>query len=134
MSTTTAVMTTKQVADRLVALCRQGKFVDAIKELYAPDVASTEPQRGPGPALVKGFDAVLDKSVRFGNGIEEVFSNVISDPLVAENFFSVAMSMDLSMKGMGRMKMEEIAVYQVRDGRIISDHFFYTPMPAPGKN
>lgn len=134
MSTATAVRTTQQVADRLVALCRQGKFVDAIQELYAPNITSTEPEGGPGPAFVKGFDAVLDKSVQFGNGIEEVFSNTISDPVVAENFFSVAMSMDLSMKGMGRLKMEEIAVYQVRDGKIISDHFFYTPMPAPGKN
>ena len=44
MSTTTATRTTQEVADRLVTLCRKGEFENAIKELYAPDVVSIEPE------------------------------------------------------------------------------------------
>ena len=132
MSTATASMTTKQVANRLVELTREGKFDDAIKELYAPGVTSHEPMGAPGPVLVEGHEAVLNKTQQFGEGMEEVHSNVISDPIVADNYFAVSMSMDITMKGMGRIHMEEIAVYQVKDGKITRDQFFYTPMP--GKN
>jgi ketosteroid isomerase-like protein len=33
--------------------------------------------------------------------------------------------MDVTMKGQGRMKMDEIAVYGVKDGKIVSEQFFY---------
>jgi hypothetical protein len=29
------------------------------------------------------------------------------------------------MKGMGRMKMDEIVVYEVKDGKIVQEQFFY---------
>ncbi len=134
MSTATATTTTQEVADRLVSLCREGKFVDAIKELYAPNVVSIEPEGARSPGRVEGFDAVLAKSVAFGQGMEEVHSMHVSDPVVAENFFAVSMSMDLTMKGAGRMKMEEVVVYHVENGKITLDEFFYTPMPMSGQN
>ncbi len=127
-------MTTAQVASRLVELAREGKFADAITELYAPGVMSHEPTGGPGPALVEGYDAVLNKTRQFGEGMEEVHHNAISDPVVADNYFAVSMHMDITMKGRGRVKMEEIAVYQVKDGKITRDQFFYTPMPMPSTN
>ena len=48
MSTATTTLTTQEVANRLVSLCREGKFVDAIQELYAPLVVSIEPDGGHG--------------------------------------------------------------------------------------
>ena len=48
-----------------------------------------------------------------------------SDPVVGGNFFSVAMGMDATMKGMGRVKMDEIAVYEVKDGKIVKEQFFF---------
>jgi hypothetical protein len=35
------------------------------------------------------------------------------------------MGMDCTMKGMGRQKLEEIAVYEVKDGKIVKEQFFY---------
>jgi hypothetical protein len=29
------------------------------------------------------------------------------------------------MKGMGRVKMDEIAVYEVKDGKIVKEQFFF---------
>lgn len=134
MTTATAVMTTQQVADRLVELCREGKFTEAVKELYAKHVASHEPEGGPGAAYTEGYEAVLNKTVQFGMGIEEVHMNKVTAPIVADSFFSVGMTLDVTMKGMGRMKMEEICLYHVVDGKIVSDRFYYTPMPMPAHN
>ena len=47
------------------------------------------------------------------------------EPLVGGNHISLAMGMDVSMKGMGRMKMDEVVVYEVKDGKIVKEQFFY---------
>jgi hypothetical protein len=31
----------------------------------------------------------------------------------------------VTVKGQGRMKMDEIAVYEVKDGKIVKEQFFY---------
>jgi hypothetical protein len=49
----------------------------------------------------------------------------VSDPLIAGDFFTVAMSFDVTFKKSGRTQMEEIALYEVKDGKIVMDHFFY---------
>ena len=41
-------MTTQQVADTLVRLCSEGKFEEATKTLYSPDIVSMEAGRLPG--------------------------------------------------------------------------------------
>jgi hypothetical protein len=46
-------------------------------------------------------------------------------PIVAGNFFSCTMGMDITMKGQGRMNMEEVCLYQVKDGKIVLEQFFY---------
>jgi limonene-1,2-epoxide hydrolase len=33
--------------------------------------------------------------------------------------------MDMTFKGRGRMQIEEIGVYHVRDGKVVSEQFFY---------
>lgn len=38
------------------------------------------------------------------------------------------MTMDITMKGMGRFTMEEICVYEVNDGKIVREDFFYAEM------
>ena len=57
--------------------------------------------------------------------VEEMHSGFVSDLVVGGNFISCAMGMDVTMKGMGRMQMDEIAVYEVKEGKIISEQFFF---------
>ena len=47
------------------------------------------------------------------------------DPIVAGNYFSVAMGMDATMKVAGRVKMDEICVYEVKEGKISKEQFFF---------
>jgi predicted ester cyclase len=44
---------------------------------------------------------------------------------VAGDYFSIAWMMDITMKGQGRVKMEEVCVYKVKDGKIVWEQFFY---------
>lgn len=53
-------MTTQEVANRLVELCREGKHEQAIKELYAPDIVSVEAEGTPN-RIVKGLEAIAEK-------------------------------------------------------------------------
>ena len=41
----------------------------------------------------------------------------VSEPLVAGKYIAVAMGMDCTYKGMGRQKMDQIALYEVKDGK-----------------
>ncbi len=118
-------MTTQEVADKLVNYCRQGQYDNAMKELYAPNIVSIEPKGAP-MEKVEGFDAVLQKAEFFNNMVEEFHGNEVSDPLVADNFFSCHMKMDATFKEGGRQSMEEICLYQVENGKIVREEFFYT--------
>lgn len=123
-------MTTQEVADRLVSLCREGKNMEAITELYADDVVSIEPNGAPQKE-VKGKEGVLAKDKMFFEMVEEVHSANTSDPVVGDNYFAVSMGMDLTMKGGMRMQMDEVALYHVKDGKIAKEEFFFTPMQQP---
>jgi hypothetical protein len=48
----------------------------------------------------------------------------VSEPIVATNSFAFIITMDVTMKGQERMKMPELCVYLVKDGKIISEQFF----------
>ncbi|MEO8146335.1 MAG: nuclear transport factor 2 family protein [Bacteroidia bacterium] len=119
------VMTTQDVAGKLVQLCRQGKNMDAINELYADHVISIEP-KGSHAERTEGKAAVIGKNQQWFDMVEQVHSSEISEPVVTGNHFAVAMDMDVTLKGKGRSPMNEVCVYEVKDGKIVSDNFFYT--------
>jgi ketosteroid isomerase-like protein len=124
---TTSTKSTTEVAHRLIELCRQGKNMDAVHELYADNILSLEP-KGSMNEQAEGKEAVIAKETGFFTIVEEVHSSEVSDALVAENFFSVTMKMDMTVKGMGRTRMDEVCVYEVKDGKIVFEEFFFTPM------
>ena len=120
-------MTTKQVADRLVELCREGQFEAAMQELYSKDIVSIEPDGSPSKEC-NGIEEVIAKAQQFSEMTEEVHSMEVSDPIVADKFFSCAMKMDVTFKGAPRATMEEVCLYQVGNGKIVREEFFFTPM------
>ena len=77
------------------------------------------------PTITKGLDAVLKKATARMEMIEEVHSGFCSEPVVGGNFFSVAMGRDITFKGKPRMSLHEIGVFEVKDGKIILEQFFY---------
>ncbi len=117
-------MTTQQVADRLVELCRAGQIFQAQEELYADNIVCKEPEGAPTPSA-SGKQAVMEKGKHFASMIEERHGGSFSEAQVSGRYFSVAMVLDATFKGMGRRVLEEICVYEVKDGKIVFEQFFY---------
>ena len=121
---TAKTMTTREVADRLVELCRKGLILEAQQELFADDVTSYEPENSPTPPAI-GKEAVLAKGKHFASLIEERRSGSFEDPIVAGNYFSFVCKLDATLTGIGRIVWDEICVFGVKDGKVISEQFFY---------
>ena len=119
-------MTTQEVANKLIELCREGKAEEAIATLYATDIVSVEPMAGPaGPREVTGLEAVNGKA-HWWISNHEVHSAKVDGPLVAGPLFSVRFTYDITQKASGRrMVMDELAMYHVKDGKIDREEFFY---------
>jgi hypothetical protein len=118
-------MNTQQVANRLAELCRDGKYEQAQDELYSKDAVSVEMEGSQGLGNAKGLDAIREKGKQFNEAVEAVHGGSVGEPIVVGNWFAVTMTMDATMKGRGRVNMQEICVYQVKDGKIVREQFFY---------
>ncbi len=118
-------MTTTEVAHKLVELCRHGKIDEVQETLFADNAKSIEANEMMGPKVVTGLDAIKAKSIAFQSGVEEFHNAAISDPIVGGNSFAITWAMDATFKGRGRMTIEEVCVYQVKDGKITLEQFFY---------
>ncbi len=117
-------MTTQDVANRLVELCRTGQSRQAKAELYHPDIVSMEPEGTPN-WKVQGIEAVNAKADQWESMVEEFHSANVSDPIVTGNHFSVSMENECTFKGRGRQWIKEICVYEVQEGKVVKEQFFY---------
>jgi hypothetical protein len=114
-------MDIKEVAQGLVAMCNEGKFHEAIEAYYGENIVSVE---GDG-TVTNGLEAVLGKSKWWYENFE-VHSASVKGPYVSANGFSVIFNIDATQKSENkRMKMEEVAVYNVENGKIVREEFFY---------
>jgi len=124
MTTKVKTMTTQEVADRFYQLAQQGNFDQIQEELYDENVKSIEPAHS-NWQNVQGLDKVREKAKQWQEMTEEMHGGYTNKPQVAGNFFTCIMGMDVTIRGQGRMKMDEVAVYEVKDGKIVLEHFFF---------
>jgi len=118
-------MTTKEIANRLVELCQKGDFEGAVTELFSEDAASIEPYATPAfEKETKGIKAIREKGEKWNSMVQEVHGITVSDALVATNSFCCTMRLNVTMKEGGAMDMTELCVYEVKDGKIVSEQFF----------
>jgi len=121
-------MDAKEIADNLVEWCNKGDYVRAYQELYSPKIVSIETEDQSEMAHLEGMEAVMKKGEWWENTFE-VHSSIASDPVVADNWFSVKFEMDTTHKPSGqRSKSSEIGVYKVEEGKIVREQFFYNNM------
>ena len=121
-------MTTQEVANRYYELASQSKWTEIQDELHGDNVICQEPEhvasRGV-QVVTKGRDAVKAKGIANRETIETIHSQYCSEPIAAGNFFTVALKRDVTFKNRPRMTLEEICVFQVADGKIVLEQFFY---------
>ncbi len=118
-------MKTQETANRLVELCRKGENMTAYDELFDKNAEAFEPKGAPGE-YAKGVENLKAKTQQFYQDVKEMHSAEISDPIVADNFFTCSMKMDITTHSRGRMQMDEICVYETnKDGKVIKEQFFF---------
>lgn len=122
-----ADMSTKEVADALVAMWKQGQFAESGEQYWAKDVVSVEPSGPPGMDPVShGIDAARGKGEWWSNA-HETHGVEVTGPFVNGDQFVVGFAMDVTNKESGqRFTMNEQALYTIRDGKIAEERFFYS--------
>jgi hypothetical protein len=123
-------MDTKQVGDKLVEYCRNGLNLDAIASLYDKNIVSVEAMGTPdSPAEVRGVDQVVAKN-KWWYENNEVHHAVADGPFPNGDRFAVIFRYETTPKAGERKgqrgKFEEVAVYTVKNGKIVKEEFFYT--------
>ncbi len=124
--TTTHAMTTLEVGQKLVELCKQNKVEEAVEKLYSPHIVSVEAASMPNmPAEMKGIEAVRGKG-KWWIENHEVHSSHVEGPFPNGDRFIVRFTYDVTNKpSKQRMKMDEAGLYTVKDGKIVKEEFFY---------
>jgi len=122
-------MSTQQVAQDFVALCRQGQFSEAGEKYWSPDVLSVEAGGGSPMSEVRGLDAVRGKG-EWWEANHDVHGVVVEGPFPNGDQFAVVFKMDVTFKPENRrFTMEEVALYTLKDGKIAEERFFYSGGP-----
>jgi ketosteroid isomerase-like protein len=126
MATTTAAPSVASIAEELVTLCRAGKNLEAVEKFYAPTVVTVEAAAMPNmPAEMTGIQAVRDKHAWWDEN-NELHGTEVNGPYLGRDQFAVQYTFDTTFKPTGRrQKMSEMALYTVKDGKIVHERFFY---------
>lgn len=117
-------MTNQEVANRLVKLLREGNFNAVYDELFHSDALHIEPQsehfaRVEGVCAIKAKDAVMQENIASVYGLE------VGDAIVAKDYIAIPYKMTVSLKDGNKWQLDEIIVYKVENGKIVSEQFFY---------
>ena len=121
-------MTTQEIAARYHELANQRKFMEIQDTYYDQDVVCQESEKAASmgmPIFTNGLEMIKAKGVARRATIEAIHSYSCSEPLVAGDFFSVTLKQEITFKGKPRITLEEVAIFHVKDGKIIKEQFFY---------
>ena len=112
-------MTLKEIADELVAGCREDRTRENLDKLYAADAV------GEGRETV-GLAAIHGKHDWWDANFEVPALTVEGPFLHGDDRFAVIFDMETVNKASGeRRKDREVGVYHVRNGKITREEFFY---------
>ena len=125
MTTSSAVMTTQEVAARFNELAQQGKWFEIQDELFADNVRSIDPENSPYFGYAEGKAPVRKKGMDWVEKVEQVHWASATQPVIGGNHFAVGYNFEITTKDFGRIKIEEIMLYEVKDGQIVLEQFFY---------
>jgi len=112
-----------EVATTVLALLRDGRYREVEDAWLAPSIVSVE---GVGASMAwSGKKAVLEK-YRTWEGDHDINEMNLEGPWVGATGFAIKFKGDVTQRSTGqRMQLEEIAVYTVKDGKIVREEFHF---------
>lgn len=119
-------MNLMEIANELVAGCRENRELENLDKLYAADVVSVEAMDMGNGREITGIEGIKGKHAWFESMYEMLGSEVGGPFPHGDDRFAVTFKMDAKNKETGeRSVMEEVAVYHVAGGKIVREEFFY---------
>lgn len=122
---TKIALTTQEVAARFDELACQEMWFEIQDEFFADNVRSVDPLNSPYFGYAEGKVAVRKKGEDWVKKVKEVHGTYTTHPVIGGNYFAVGRSVDITVEGFGRIKIDQIMLYEVNDGQIVSEQFFY---------
>lgn len=107
--------------ESLLGYIREGRIMDAMKEFYADDVVMEEPAYG----KTVGLAANLEREQQFVDSVAEFTSFETPKVMVGENSSAYENSMSWKSTDGQDIQIEQVAVQEWRDGKIVSERFYY---------
>lgn len=124
-------MNAMEVGRKLVEYCRNGLNLEAISSLYSDDIVSVEAMESPTgdvPAEIRGIDKVVAKN-KWWYDNNEIHHAEAEGPFPHRDRFAVIFEYETTAKAGPRQgqrsRFQEVAVYTVKDGKIVREEFFY---------
>lgn len=125
MATNKTDRTTQEVATRFHELAQQEKWFEIQDELFSDQVRSVEPPTAKHLQNAEGKTAVRQKGEEWVKRIEAFHGGYTTSPVVGGHYFAVGRGMDITVQGLGRIQVDEVMLYEVKDGQIVLEQFFY---------
>ncbi|MGB5809399.1 MAG: nuclear transport factor 2 family protein [Polyangiales bacterium] len=119
-------MSATEIGNKLVAFCRNGKFLDSIDALYSDDIVSVEAMAPPGgEQTMTGKEAVRGKNTWWIEN-HEIHSMEVEGPYPHGDRFAVRFKFDVTDKPSGqRQVLDEVGLFTVAGGEVVREEFFY---------
>ena len=121
-------MSASEIGKRLVALCQQGKGLEAVDTLYDEKIVSIEAQGNDEmPARMEGIDAIRGKNAWWYDN-HEIHTSTAAGPFCGQrdDRFAALFEMDVTFKPTGqRTKMREVGLYTVENEKVVQEEFWY---------
>ena len=125
MTANKTAMTTEEVATRFNELAQLEKWFEIQDELFADNVKSVEPPNSLYFKYAEGKGPVRKKGEEFVKKIQEFHGAYTTHSVIGGNHFAVGRGMDITVEGFGRIKIDQIMLYEVKDGQIVLEQFLY---------
>jgi ketosteroid isomerase-like protein len=118
-------MTVLEIGKRLVEIVEAGDPSVAWNELYSDEIVSVEAS-GEEMRTVQGKEAIMAKGQWFDQMFEVHSAKVLGPYPNGDSEFAIHLTYDVTHKESGnRFPINEVAVYEIADGKIVHEKFYY---------
>jgi len=120
-------MNLTELANELVAGCRENRARENLHILYAPDAVSVEATDMGGGREAHGL-AAIDGKHQWWEDNHTVTGGSVQGPFLhGDDRFAVIFAVEGTTKADNKpFTMLEVGVYHARDGKIVREEFFYS--------
>jgi len=115
------MQTATSISESLIELLKKQEFIKAYEELFSQEAESIDPLYSASSSL-KGLTGLIERERAFFTRAK-INSVDVSEPIHCGTYFTFKLSMNFSIEGKTH-NLDELCVYKVGQGKIISQQFF----------